>query len=107
MTVGMDSYAFYLMFMITAQFETLHVHMEQLGKNIVGSDPSSSSYKSELRENTFSFSLCLKEHRLLLEFSWLSMKFEYFSERVYLPCFIDWWRTFNATFQYSFSYKFV
>lgn len=65
--LGMDSYAYYLMAMITAQFQMLHVQIEQLGTNFDEIDKSERSHEMALRGNAVSLNLCLKEHEIILE----------------------------------------
>lgn len=65
--LGMDSYAYYLMAMITAQFEMLHVHIEELGTDFDDSDQTHQPDKRIIEESVNSMVLCLKEHQLILE----------------------------------------
>lgn len=65
--LAMDSYAYYLMGMITAQFEMLHIHVKKLGTNFKKIEKTQRSYDNACRENELSLDLCIKEHQKLLE----------------------------------------
>lgn len=65
--LAMDSYAYYLMAMITAQFEMLHIHVEALGTNFDEIKTTRRSYENALRENELSLDLCIEEHQQILE----------------------------------------
>lgn len=66
--LGMDSYAYYLMAMVTAQFEMLHVQIKELGTNFDGEQTGKLDERL-LRQNDQSLTLSLKEHQTILEFS--------------------------------------
>lgn len=65
--LGMDTYAYYLMAMITAQFEILHVHIEKLGTDFDEFDQTHQSHERAIKESSYSMKLCLKEHQMILE----------------------------------------
>lgn len=67
LNVTMDCYAYYLLAMVTAQFEMLFERIEELGKknhDNVGVDTP--SHKVALPDSVMSIKLCLKEHQNIL-----------------------------------------
>ncbi|KAJ6615657.1 Odorant receptor 2a [Pseudolycoriella hygida] len=64
--LGMDSYAYYLMAMITTQLEVLHINIEELGTNFDQSE-TDQSHRKIIEKNALSLNLCLREHQMILE----------------------------------------
>lgn len=67
LNVTMDCYDYYLMGMVTAQFEMLHQQIEELGTNFKKVDETTLTYDMALRDNVLSAKLCLMEHQSILE----------------------------------------
>lgn len=67
LNVTMDCYAYYLMGMVTAQFEMLHQRIEELGTNLGEVDNPKLSRKGAMVENVLSARLCFVEHQSILK----------------------------------------
>ncbi len=67
LNVTMDCYAYYLMGMVTAQFEMLHHQIEELGTNFTKVDDDKFSYEMAKKDNILSAKLSVKEHQSIVK----------------------------------------